>query len=287
MGNTTKMVLVVIGGIFLYAMLAEPPDEPKRSSTAQAREAQARESEANLPDSFISTRDDIDAVAEAARRCVAALHGGSGGVACDSFDAKYAGIAKDLESNHESLKAEWESDVSASEMSRLDAQLRTMQRRVSEVGDLRNPWSTHQGTSRIDDSPTVTLRARSNEHVTNWLGRPTAPATLTLSCLENTTRIFVNLNDNHMSSSPYHDWGHVTMRIDDQQAFTNRMQESTDNSVLGLWSGGQSIPVIRRMFGAERLTVRATPYGQSPITVTFDITGLEDEIQPLRQACNW
>lgn len=52
-------------------------------------------------------------------------------------------------------------------------------------------------------------------------------------------------------------------------------------------SGGQTIPVIQEMFDAEQLTVRATPFNESTITVQFPIAGLQEAIEPLREACNW
>ncbi|EWH00466.1 hypothetical protein Q427_19380 [Halomonas sp. BC04] len=105
--------------------------------------------------------------------------------------------------------------------------------------------------------------------------------------MENTTALYVEFNDQHMSSSPYHDWGHVVIRIDSRDARTIKMSASTNNRLLGLFRGNRSIPVVRSMFGGEQLLVRATPFNGSPITVTFDIAGLEEKVQPLRQACNW
>jgi len=65
------------------------------------------------------------------------------------------------------------------------------------------------------------------------------------------------------------------------------MDESTDNKALGLWSGGESIPVIKKMFGKKQLIARMTPFSESPITVEMDITGLDAAIEPLRTACGW
>lgn len=286
-----KAVLVVIAGLFIVAALQDldtpTADSASAESTQSTAENGSRSEPENLPESYVLLRDEISEIADAARRCVAALNNGSGGIACDSFDEVYASAARDVAASYEQRKDEWGDAVSPREARAIRGSLGSMQRRINEIDSLRNPWRLRQGVSQIDDSPSVSLHTRSNERIGDRFGRNAAPATLTLSCLENTTRLLINMNNNHMASSPYHDWGHVTMRIDGRQAFTRRMQESTDNSVLGLWRGGQSIPVIRDMFGAEKLTVRATPFGQSPITVTFDINGLQEEIQPLRQACNW
>ncbi|WP_176372167.1 type VI secretion system-associated protein TagO [Halomonas citrativorans] len=154
----------------------------------------------------------------------------------------------------------------------------------SSVVAQESAWMVNNSTSPIDDSVAVYMRVFSKEPITNRLGRQ-ADAELWLRCVENTTSMIFKFAGHHMAD--LNQYGQVTLRIDDQQARTLRMNESTDHSSLGLWSGGQSIPVIRSMFGKDTLTVRATPYSQSPITTQFPISGLEDAIEPLKEACNW
>ncbi|WP_438455400.1 type VI secretion system-associated protein TagO [Vreelandella venusta] len=150
-----------------------------------------------------------------------------------------------------------------------------------------SPWRVSEEISPMDDSKNVYLSTRSNETIPGRYGRSTARPTLYVRCVENTTALVLHMDGHHMASSEYHNWGHVEMRIDDGRAFTKSMRQSTNNRSLGLWNGGSSIPVIRQMFGADQLIVRATPYSESPMTMTFDISQLEDEITPLREACHW
>ncbi|NVF13765.1 type VI secretion system-associated protein TagO [Vreelandella maris] len=146
-------------------------------------------------------------------------------------------------------------------------------------------WQVTERTSAIDDSRNVWLTVRSRERISHWLGKPSRHATLTLRCMENTTSLILNMNDNHMAD--IQSYGDVTFRLDSEQAFTRSLRESTDNQMLGLWSGGLSIPVIKRMFDHDQITVRATPYNQGPITVTFPAHSLREQIEPLREACHW
>jgi type VI secretion system protein VasI len=90
-----------------------------------------------------------------------------------------------------------------------------------------------------------------------------------------------------MTSSAYSDYDHIIYRLDDEKAQTINTNESTNNRSLGLWSGARSIPVIKRMFGKSTMIVRMTPFGENPFTATFNISGLEEAIVPLRQACKW
>lgn len=145
-------------------------------------------------------------------------------------------------------------------------------------------WTTTAGKSEIDDSPTVFLRAVASSDVPARFGGRTKPV-LVLRCLENTTSAYIRFDGLFMSDID--SYGRVTFRVDKNKATTNRLRVSTDNEALGLWSGGQSIPFIKSLFGGERLVVRATPYGESTITFEIPISGLSDEVKPLRQACNW
>lgn len=145
-------------------------------------------------------------------------------------------------------------------------------------------WEVRRDVSPIDDSVLVFMAVLSSEPIPARFGRDDY-ATLHLRCHENTTSLILGFAGNHMTS--HQQYGSVTLRLDDQPAQTRRMNESTNRRSLGLWRGGDSIPFIRSMFGHDVLTVRATPFGESPITTQFPITGLEEAIAPLREACNW
>lgn len=85
----------------------------------------------------------------------------------------------------------------------------------------------------------------------------------------------------------HQNYGQVTFRIDKQKAFTRSTDVSTDNNALGFWSGGNAIPFIKGLFGGSELLVQAMPFNSSAITFSFDISGLEELIKPLRTACKW
>jgi len=145
-------------------------------------------------------------------------------------------------------------------------------------------WTVSEQTSPIDDSKTVVVRTDALEAVLGRFGRDHLPS-LIMRCQENRTVMYIHFDQLHMAD--IQNYGSVTMRVDQQQASTRNMQASTNSTSLGLWSGGQSIPVIRSLFDADILTIRATPFSESPVTVQFPISGLEEAITPLREACNW
>jgi type VI secretion system protein VasI len=146
-------------------------------------------------------------------------------------------------------------------------------------------WQSTTTTSKLTDESNVFLSIRSVEPVACGWNRLDY-ITLTLRCVENTTALVLQ-TDCHMTSSEYNSYGDVDYRLDDKPAGVWAMQASTDSRALGLWSGSQSIPAIKEMMGRDELVVRATPYGQSPFTADFDISGLESQLPPLRTACGW
>ena len=144
-------------------------------------------------------------------------------------------------------------------------------------------WSVSTEVSPLTDETNVFLSVLSEEVVDCGWNRG-GRIRLSIRCMENTTALIFVTNCHMTSNNIY---GTVDYRVDDAPAAVVRMNDSTDNRALGLWRGGQSIPFIRGLFGAERLVARMTPFSENPFTVTFNITGLEEAITPLREACHW
>jgi type VI secretion system protein VasI len=147
-------------------------------------------------------------------------------------------------------------------------------------------WDVRTETSAFDDTTSVYMSVESEEVLTCGRGL-SAPrnATLMLRCSENTTAMYLS-TDCHLASG-HGGYGNIDLRIDDSPAFELAFEASTNNSALGLWNGGRSIGPIKRLIGADQLLMRFTPYAENAQTVTFPISGLEEAIAPLREACNW
>ncbi len=146
-------------------------------------------------------------------------------------------------------------------------------------------WVVRTDKSEFKDTTDVYLSLTSENplHCRNY-GTP-VKAQLFLRCSENTTSMFL-ATDCHLASG-HRGYGQVEYRFDDRAAGEKGFDASTDNSALGLWSGGKAIPMIKQMIGADRAIFRFTPYGQSPVTAKFQISGLEEVIKPLRKECGW
>ncbi len=150
-----------------------------------------------------------------------------------------------------------------------------------ETGD----WELDVSTSSFDDSQTVVLALSSEDSVPARFGSSMVTPRLILRCLENTTSMYFVIRGTFLAD--IQGYGQIDYRIDERPASQWSMQASTDNEALGLWRGSRAIPQIRSMFGGQHLTIRLTPFNESPLELNFSIAGLEAAITPLRESCSW
>ena len=121
----------------------------------------------------------------------------------------------------------------------------------SVMKSAKSDWKLRTETSKLDDSTNIFLAVKSNESVDCGWNRG-GEITLRVRCMDNTTALILNTGCHMTSHSGY---GTVEYRIDDGKAGKVRMDESTDNRALGLWRGGSSIPLIKKLIGKQTLLV--------------------------------
>jgi type VI secretion system protein VasI len=146
------------------------------------------------------------------------------------------------------------------------------------------PWVPSITQSPLDDSTTVVLQRQSDDTVEVRFRDPFYP-TLVIRCRENTTNVYISFGIIFMSD--IQGYGTIDYRIDNLAPQKRNLRVSTNNTALGEWSGRGAIRWLEEMFGASTIFVRATPYNESPIEMRFNIKGLEQAVEPLREACSW
>ncbi|MBM7341695.1 type VI secretion system-associated protein TagO [Pantoea coffeiphila] len=140
-------------------------------------------------------------------------------------------------------------------------------------------WFTHTTTSPVDDSKNVVLMLESNDTIRTAFGETVTPA-IFVTCREKKTELYVNwdvylgLNETSM-----------LYRLDKQKAVERTWTISTDTKAT--FYSGKVIDFVKSISKADKLFARITPYNESPVSVTFDVAGLSDALQPLKQACGW
>ncbi|AQS50748.1 hypothetical protein PAEH1_02780 [Paenalcaligenes hominis] len=145
-------------------------------------------------------------------------------------------------------------------------------------------WRVQIDQSPIDDSKTVVLVSKTKDTIPGRFKEVSSPS-LVLRCLRNTTSAYINFDGHHMAD--IQGYGKITFRVDKNKAFSRNTDVSTDNKALGFWSGGTAIPFIKQLLGGETLLIQATPFSESPITFTIDISGIDEAVKPLRETCGW
>lgn len=138
------------------------------------------------------------------------------------------------------------------------------------------PWLVSEDTNPLDDSPVVTLINTASEGRARFGDAPT----LVLRCRENTTEAYINWSDYLGSDGPV-----VSYRIGDGKMQRQRWSLSTDSRAT--FYPGSHIGFIKELVGANRFVARVTPYGESPVTAVFELSGLPEHVQKLQRACHW
>lgn len=144
-------------------------------------------------------------------------------------------------------------------------------------------WTVFEEKSKIDDSSNVFLSSSSKEPLRGRFGVK-GSARITIACREGKTNLWISFGGHFMSDSQF---GVVTYRVDKRPAKKRHFRESTDHQALGLWSAGEAISFVKELYGGTTLFIEATPHSESSVTAEFEITGLEQAIEPLGNACKW
>ncbi|MBZ0128143.1 MAG: type VI secretion protein [Rhodobacteraceae bacterium] len=146
-------------------------------------------------------------------------------------------------------------------------------------------WEIDTRKSEFKDTTDVFMYLQSDEPLNCGIMRSDQKITLVLRCVENTTAIYLSTHC-HLASG-HGGYGNVEYRVDDRPAGKRGFDDSTNSKALGLWRGNTAIPFIKMLFGGEKLLVRFTPFSENAVTASFNISGIEAALEPLRKACNW
>ncbi len=144
-------------------------------------------------------------------------------------------------------------------------------------------WEVIEGKSAFDDSPTVAAIKEAEATYTNRYGR-SGRANLQIVCEENRTALALVLPELYTSDNG--NLGRVTFRVDAASSFEEGAISANDHGSLALL-GGDAIRTIRKMLGGEKLLVRLLTVNESAKTIEFSVSGIDEAVSPVREACGW
>ena len=136
-------------------------------------------------------------------------------------------------------------------------------------------WDVETTINPIDDSKTVALTLYSDEGVNN-LGQPIY---LVVRCQVQETELYIGWRRflGLWSKS-------VLIRLGDGKAKKQQWQISSDK--LHTFKSNPK-RFIEELLEHDTFVAQITPYSSNPITASFNISGLENALKPLREVCGW
>ncbi|OKP25634.1 type VI secretion system-associated protein TagO [Serratia liquefaciens] len=140
-------------------------------------------------------------------------------------------------------------------------------------------WEAKSEKSPIDDSSNEFVYLSAESQIRGQFSESITPS-LYITCREKKTELYINW-DTFLGI----DSTRVLTRADAQKAVSRTWQISTDNKAT--FYNGQTISFIKELMKSKKMFVQITPYGESPVQTTFDLSGLSTAIKPLREACKW
>ena len=139
-------------------------------------------------------------------------------------------------------------------------------------------WVVEEERSPIDDSPKVTAGLAPKE--VSSTGIRDGSMFLIMRCSENTTSVIFSTDMFMLNETVA-----VTTRFGKEPATTTQWGRSTNYQAVGLWSGSQAIPFIRRLVNHETLVVRIQDRDQ--LNAEFELGNVREVAQKIADACNW
>jgi type VI secretion system protein VasI len=148
-------------------------------------------------------------------------------------------------------------------------------------------WDVSFDVSEMTDQTSVHLTTASVPVLDQYLQHQSAD--LILRCHENITAALINVGE-HLGTDlngRSRDGKFMMYRIGEHEASSAYWTTSTSSGSVGLWSGGQSIPFIRSLIDEDRILVRITLPSGIRRELTFFLSGLDNHINELADACGW
>lgn len=134
-------------------------------------------------------------------------------------------------------------------------------------------WRLKTETSPIDDSTTYILRRDAEEEVGTGIFASTP--TLLIRHKEGELELYITVGQFLGMDKTL-----VTCRLGTSPAQDSEWSLSTDGKAI--FYPGNVDAFVRQLMANDKMVIRLTPYGESPITTTFILSGLTDAIEPMK-----
>lgn len=138
-------------------------------------------------------------------------------------------------------------------------------------------WNCSSEKSKLTDQKNVYCSVESLEEF--GAGYQTHRADLMARCVEGKVESLINF-DSYLGLETTT----VRYRVDQQKLVSSEWSIST-NTKAAFAPGAKKL--LAALSTAKQLVVRATPYGENPVEVTFNVGGFDEGLAQIRDACKW
>ena len=139
-------------------------------------------------------------------------------------------------------------------------------------------WMSYSSTDPLTDKPNVRTRLfAADDSESSFV----SSIQLWIQCTDNQIRLYIDWDTFMTTQSPL-----VTWRVGSDMAETSNWLISTDYQATFHPSPNALITQLVRS-GDESFVAQVTPYGENPLTATWELVGIEQAVQPVRKACGW
>ena len=149
----------------------------------------------------------------------------------------------------------------------------------AEAGATGSQWVVQRESSALDGRKDVFITTTSENLQPNAIGSPEKGG-MAIRCMKNTTTVLF------FHEIYFNDGKTISYRVGSGPVKKIYTQATQGGGGLGIGGGAKSIPFIREMIGKDELAVELKGYDQN-VELVFDISGLDQHIGELAEACNW
>ena len=144
-------------------------------------------------------------------------------------------------------------------------------------------WGVESTTSEFTDQTDVYISTKAEEALPCGDYVPE----LWIRCLEGDTDMFI-AHGCYTPGDPETDQIEVDLRVDEEPAFRERLNPSTNGNAFGWWGYNAAISTIYDMFlDHDTLRLRFSPSPESPQIVRFNISDLRYVMKTTSPSCDW
>ncbi len=147
---------------------------------------------------------------------------------------------------------------------------------VSTQSAGKGKWSTSTTTDPLTDQSIYIAMLDADSGSGRYGGR----VGMVVRCSKNTTEWYINWN-----SYLGIDETAITHRVGKSKAQRRSWVVSTDHK--SSFYPGSPVPILKEMMKSDSLVANVTPYGENPLTASFNISGAEAALADIRKGCGW